>query len=73
MIERVVNTSSLQSYLGSMIRTDRVRVREVDNVFMIEPIKENKFSCPLLGIANGSKLTVEKFHAMSRDDKASEQ
>ena len=69
MIEQVLDTNSLQPYLEALIRTEKVRVREVNRVVTIEPVDEKEYDCPLLGVAMGSKLTVEKFLKMTREDK----
>ena len=69
MIDQVIDTSSLQQYLAALISTEKVRVREMDRKFTIEPVDEKEYVCPLLGAAVGSKLTVEKFLEMTREDK----
>ena len=69
MIDQVIDTSSLQPYLAAFIRTEKVRIQEVDRKFTIEPVDEKEYVCPLLGAAAGSKLTVEKFLEMTREDK----
>ena len=69
MIDQIMSTSSLQPYLEALINTEKVRVREENRVFMIEPVNEKEYNCPLFGAAIGSKLTVEKFLAMTRADK----
>ena len=69
MTERVIDTDILQTYLVTLIPTGKVRVREADRIITIEPVDEKVYKCPLLGAAEGSKLTVEKFLAMSREDK----
>ena len=69
MTDQVMNTSSLPSYLITLIRTERVRVRETNSVVTIEPVDEKEYRCPLLGVAAGSKLTVDKFLAMTHEDK----
>ena len=69
MINQVIDTSSLQPYLKALIRTEKVRVREANSVVTIEPVDEKEYNCPLLGAAEGSKLTVEKFLEMTREDK----
>ena len=67
MTDQIINVSSLPAYLAKIISAERVRIREINNVVTIEPVEFNEESldCPLLGIAEGSKLTVEKFLAMS--------
>jgi virulence-associated protein VagC len=59
MAERVMNGNAIQ----------KVRIREVDRVITIEPLERKDHHCPLLGAAAGSKLTVERFLEMTREDK----
>jgi hypothetical protein len=51
------------------LHTEKVRVREADRMIMIEPLESEYYNCPLLGAAAGSKLTVERFLEMTREDK----
>ncbi|MCL2096236.1 MAG: hypothetical protein FWH10_04945 [Oscillospiraceae bacterium] len=73
MTEKVMDINAIYSYLGMTLNSKKARVRESDRIITIIPIDEatteKNFSCPLLGIADGSNLTVEKFLAMSREDK----
>ena len=74
MTERVMNVQSVQPYLMTLLNTfstDKVMVREVNRVITIEPAEEKKYNCPLLGAATGSKLTVERFLEMTREDNES--
>jgi hypothetical protein len=68
MIEQVMDTSSLKGYLETRIRSEKVRVRELNRIVTIEPVDGKEYNCPLLGSAAGSKLTVEKFLEMTRED-----
>ena len=64
MTERIINKSSLQAYLSKIILSDRVRVKEINNTVTIEPVLEETrkpYSCPFLGIAVDSNLTVNRF------------
>ena len=72
MTERVINIQSAPSYLETLINslsTDKVKVSEFNRVITIVPAEERKYNCPLLGAAVGSKLTVERFLEMTREDK----
>ena len=69
MTEQVMSMNALQSYLVTLFNTEKVRVREGNKVVTIEPVEEKEHNCPILGAAVGSKLTVEKFLAMTREDK----
>jgi hypothetical protein len=68
MAEQVMNINAVQPFLISIFRTDTVKVREVNQVITIEPAEERRYNCPLLGAAAGSKLTVERFLEMTRED-----
>jgi len=73
MSEMVLSVKALPETLFAMIPTERVRVRQADGVISLIPFREGtKDECPLLGIAADSSLTVEKFLAMTREDKALE-
>jgi hypothetical protein len=69
MTERIINRSSLQEYLSKIILSEKIKIKEINNIITLEQIHEDSVECPLLGIAAGSKLTVEKFLAMSHGDK----
>jgi hypothetical protein len=81
MTERVMNTDALPSFLITMFKTDRIRVREADRGLFIEPLDEasnedielrrerEKYKCPLLGTVRGGSLTVEGFLEMKRQEK----
>jgi len=69
MTEMVLNAKTLPEPLFRLIRTDRVKVNESDGVISLTPIAETKKGCPLRGIATDSNLTVDKFLAMTHDDK----
>ena len=68
MNDIVLNTSVLPEPLMQMVRTDKVKVREMDGVITMTPIYENKIDCPLRGLATDSDLTVDRFLAMTHDE-----
>ena len=73
MPDLVLMSSAFPEPILSMLRTDRVRVIETDGVITLTPIIDSDQSqarliCPLLGIAAGSTLTVDKFLSMKRAD-----
>ena len=68
MMETVMNTNTLPEFLFKMIPTEKVRVKEIDGMIQLMPVKENA-DCPLRGLAADSTLTVEKFLAMTHDEK----
>ena len=69
MTEKIINISSLQEYLSKIISSQSVKVTEINNIITLEAVDEESLECPLFGVAAGSKLTVEKFLAMSHEDK----
>ena len=69
MTEMVLNTSTLPEPLFRMIRTEKVKVNEADGIISLTPILVVKGDCPLRGLAADSNLTVDRLHAMTRDDK----
>jgi len=44
-------------------------VSEIDGTITLIPIFESQNDCPLRGLAADSSLTVEKFLAMTHDEK----
>jgi len=70
MSEMVLSVEALPETLFKMIPTDRVKLRQMGNVISLTPFREvTKEECPLLGLTAGSRLTVDKFLAMTREDK----
>ena len=67
MTEIVLNTNTFPEPILHLIRTEKVRVKEIDGMIQLFPVKENVV-CPLLGLAADSSLTVEKFRAMTHDE-----
>jgi len=76
MTEKIIDISSISAYLETTLRVKRVRVQEDERVITIIPIDETitekKFSCPFLGIAADSNLTVDKFLEWKREERESE-
>jgi hypothetical protein len=73
MTEMILNARTLPEPLSRMIRTEKVKVSEVNGIINLTPIAETKRDCPLRGIAADSTLTVDKFLAMTHEDKELEQ
>jgi len=70
MSEMVLSVKALPETLFEMISSELVKVRKIGNVISLIPFGEvTKDECPLLGITAGSSLTVDKFLAMTREDK----
>lgn len=69
MIEMVLNTNTLPEPLFRLIRSEKVKVHEANGVVSLMPILEIQGNCPLRGLAADSNLTVDKFLAMTHDEK----
>ena len=69
MNEMVINARTLPETLFRLIRTDKVKVNEANGVIKLTPILDAVKDCPLRGLASDSNLTVEKFLAMTREEK----
>ena len=76
MTERVMDISMVPSYLFKVLRAKRVRVREMERTVTILPVcetdQETRFSCPFLGIAADSSLTVDRFFEWKREERVAE-
>ena len=71
MIETIINTDSLSEFLVKIIPTEKVRVKEVDGVVQLMPVKEN-YDCTigLRGLFAGDpNMTVDKFLERKHADK----
>ena len=75
MAELVLQTKTLPQPLLQFIHTEKVKVREINGEVHLIPFKENLTTsdCPLLGLYADGRLTVEKHHAWSREDKKLEE
>ena len=69
MAELVLSTSTLPEPLIRLINTDKVKVKQLNGIVSLIPVKESKKGCPLRGLAADSTLTVESFLAMTHDDR----
>jgi len=65
----VLNTNTLPEPLFRLISSEKVKVNEANGIINLVPILEINDDCPLRGIAADSKLTVDKFLAMTHDEK----
>ena len=73
MPDMVLSVSSLQETLLKMIPTEKVKLHQNNGIISLIPFREvTNDECPLLGIAADSTLTVDKFLAMTREDKIRE-
>jgi len=70
MSEIILSVKALPEALLKMIPTEQVKLRQTGNIISLIPLHEvAKDECPLLGLTVGSRLTVDKFLAMTREDK----
>ena len=69
--EAVINTTALPEVLLRLIPTEKVRVKEIDGVIQLMPVKEN-IDCTigLRGMfADAPELTVDKYLERKRVEK----
>ena len=69
MTEMVLNTKTLPEPLFRIISTEKVKVNETNGIIHLIPIIKKNNGCPLRGLAADSNITVDKFLAMTHDDK----
>lgn len=69
MSEMVLYVKTLPELLYRMIPAERVKVSETNGIISLTPIMEAQGGCPLRGLAAESSLTVDKFLAMTHDEK----
>lgn len=76
MAEKIMDINTISSYLMKTLQVQKVKVQEIDRVITIMPIDDieagEKFSCPFLGIAVDSNLTVDKFLEWKHEERATE-
>ena len=71
MNETVMNTNTLPEFLFKMIPTEKVRVKEIDGMIQLMPVKDNvDCTIGLRGIlANYPEMSIDKFLERMRTDK----
>jgi len=71
MTETVINTHALPEFLFKIISTEKVRVKEVDGIVQLMPVKENTdCTIGLRGMFAGDpNMTVDKFLERMHADK----
>ena len=69
MNDLVLNTNTLPEPLFRLIRSEKVKVNEANGIVNLIPVLEINDDCPLRGLAADSKLTVDRFLAMTHDEK----
>ena len=71
MIETVMNTSTLPEFLLRIIPTEKVRVKEIDGMIQLMPVKENvDCTIGLRGMFAGDpNLTIDKYLERKRAEK----
>ncbi|MCL2398537.1 MAG: hypothetical protein FWC91_02185 [Defluviitaleaceae bacterium] len=76
MSEIILDINAVPSYLIATLRVKKVKVQEANHVITILPIEESvakkDYSCPFLGIASDSKLTVDKFLEWKSEERDAE-
>jgi len=76
MTEIVMDVTAVTSYLKTTLNVSKVKVSETDRVVTIEavdePENEKQYSCPFLGIAPNSSLTVDTFLEWKREEREAE-
>jgi hypothetical protein len=75
MTEMVLNTKALPEFLFKLIPTEKVRVKEIDGMVQLMPVKENAdCTVGLRGIlAEYDEMSVDKFLERKHADKELEQ
>jgi len=68
MADLIINTNTLPEPLIRIIRSKKVKINEINGIVNLIPVPETIDDCPLRGLAADSKLTVEKFFAMTHDE-----
>jgi hypothetical protein len=71
MTDTVTNTTALPEILFSLIKTEKVRIKENDGIIQLLPVKE-KTSCTtgLRGMfAGDSKMTVDSYLQSKQSEK----
>ena len=76
MTELVLDINALPSYLTSVLRSKKVKVSEANQVITIVSAEDNSaiksYSCPFLGIAADSKITVDSFLEWEKEEREAE-
>ena len=76
MVELILDIDALPSYLTNTLQSKKVKVREVNQVITIVSAEESNavksYSCPFLGIAADSKITVDRFLEWKREERETE-
>jgi hypothetical protein len=76
MAEKIMDIAAVPSYLVTTLKVSKVKVSGTDRVITIEAIEESDtekvYSCPFLGIAADSSLTVDTFLEWKREERKKE-
>ena len=76
MTELMLDIDAIPSYLNITLRSKKFIVRQANQVITITPADEaeteKNYSCPFLGIAADSNLTVDKFLQWKREERDAE-
>jgi hypothetical protein len=65
----IINTEALPEQLFLLIKTEKVKVREIDGEVRLIPIRETDSDCPLYGVLSDGKLSSDRFMANKRLEK----
>jgi len=72
MNEMVLDTKMLPESLFRILRTEKVKVREINGEVRLTPIIKSNDGCPFLGIASDCGFTVDDFLSRKREEKVLE-
>jgi hypothetical protein len=59
MTEILINTNTLPKSLSKYFLSDVVKIHQEQDEIHLIPVNNNNYQCPLIGILNSSKVTVE--------------
>jgi len=76
MTEMILDINAIPSYLTTRLRSNKVKIRESNKVITIESAEEPEqvktYSCPFLGIAMDSNVSVDSFLKWKREERVRE-
>jgi len=68
----VLDTKTLPEVLHRLLKTDKVKVNEIDGEVRLTPILQEDAGCPLLGVAADCGFSVDDFLKRKRIEKVLE-
>ena len=72
MIEMVLDARTLPDQIFQLIRTEKVKVRELDGEVRLTPIVDAAKGCPLRGMFADGKISVDEFIESKQAEKGLE-